>query len=46
MYHVDCVLAKSTGPVKIKKVKCVLRSEETQFENEILKILPEMYKNN
>ena len=38
--------AKLNEPVKRKVLKCVLNSEETQFQNEIFKILPEMYKNN
>ena len=38
-------MAKSTGPVKIKSGK-VLTNEETQLQNKIFKISPEMYKIN
>ena len=40
-------LAKSTGHIKLKEVKCVLREvKKTWFQNEIFKILSEMYENN
>ena len=39
-------LAKSNVPVKRKVLKFVLSCEETQFQNEIFEILPNMYENN